>query len=367
MGDDIPGQARRVGASKQSEPEPGGISTWLHMPTITAAIGAVVGLGLGIIVGRASVAPTSEKNESALALRTAAKGEDSKGEAAGSDEGQEDDGKPQKPKREPETLPDDQFRLQVGRRIPEGKRGSGFEHHRMAGRATASLTADNVLQFELDPSNDEYVVLAVLGLEGSKGEVDPKLDGRSLGAWTLAPGWGVYSASVPKDLLGKNGHELKLTPAVAGEAVVSLDAVALVPLGDEVDFAMGEESVGHLVEGFANRSGRSVWSVGPRSVVGVALAPAAGPYRLTVRGTALPTLSPLSVSCKVNGKNIGSGEFERRSTSSSWTVPPDVLHPGANRIEFTYAKTAVPSKLDPKSEDNRELALRFSELSLVPQ
>jgi hypothetical protein len=366
MGDEIPGQARRVGASEGSGPEPGGLSTWLHMPSITAAIGAIVGLGLGVIVGRATVSPGSE-SESPLALRPASKGDHSKQEAAKDDESQDEEGKPQKAQREPETLPDDEYRLQVGRRLPEGKRGGGFEHHRVAGRATASLTAENVLQFDVEPSDAEYVVLAVLGLEGGKGGVDPKLDGRSLGAWTLTPGWSVYSAPVPKDLLGKNGHELKLAPAAAGGAVVSVDAVAVVPVGNEVGFTMGEESVGHLVEGFANRSGRSVWSLGPRSVVGVALAPAAGPYRLAVRGTALPTLSPLSVACKVNGKDVGSAEFDRKGTSSSWAVPANVLRAGANRIEFSYAKTAVPSELDPKSADQRELALRFSELSLAPQ
>jgi hypothetical protein len=367
MGDDISGQARRVAAGEGSGPEPGGLSTWLHMPSITAGIGVIVGLGLGIIVGRATVSPGSE-HESALELRSAAKGDHSKGHATkDDDESQDDEGKPQKPQREPETLPEDEFRLQVGRRLPEGKRGSGFEHHRIAGRATASLTPANVLQFDVEPSEAKYVVLAVLGLEGEKGAVDPKLDGRSLGAWTLTQGWSVYSAPVPKDLLGKNGHELKLAPDAVGGAVVSVDAVAVVPVRSEVDFAMGEESVGHLVEGFANRSGRSVWSLGPRSVVGVALAPAAGSYRLTVRGTALPTLSPLSVACKVNGKDVGSAEFERKGSSSSWAVPANALRAGANRIEFTYAKTAVPSELDPKSADQRELALRFSELSLVPQ
>jgi hypothetical protein len=160
---------------------------------------------------------------------------------------------------------------------------------------------------------------------------------------------------------------LKLSPAVADGVVVSVDAVAVVPIGSEVDFTMGEESVGHLVEGFANRSGRSVWSLGPRSVVGVALASAEGLYRLTVRGAALPPLAPLSVGCKVNGKDVGQAQFERRGTTASWAVPAGVLHQGANRIEFTYAKTAVPFELDPKSADKRELALRFLELSLVPQ
>jgi len=357
MADHDPGQARRAGASAESGTEPGSVGTWLHVPGITAAVGAIVGLGLGIIIGRATVSSVPE-SEPPLALRAA---------TAGGEGVKKDGAKPQKPQPEPEALPEDEDRVLVGRRLPEGKQGSGFERHRFGERPTAKLTQASVLALDLQASSAEYALLAVLGLEGGKGSVVPQLDERPLGSWAIEPGWGIYSAPVPHDALGSSQHQLKLTPTVAGGAVVSVDAVALVPVGSEVSFSMGEESVGHLVEGFANRSGRSVWSLGARSVVGVALAPAAGPYSLTVRGSALPSLAPLKVDCKVNGKDIGSAQFERRGTGSRWAVPANVLRAGANRIEFSYAHTAVPSKLDPKSADNRELALRFTELSLIPQ
>jgi hypothetical protein len=58
--------------------------------------------------------------------------------------------------------------------------------------------------------------------------------------------------------------------------------------------------------------------------------------------------------------------FDRKATESSWTVPANVLRSGLNKIEFLYARTAVPAELDPQSKDRRPLALRFAEMDLAP-
>lgn len=318
---------------------------------IAAAAVAIVSLGLGVIIGRATVSAPAETDSAQPALRA----ERERGD------------KPGKPKRERERLSADQYRLQVGRNVPTGKNGGGFERQRVAGRYVARLTDESRLRFEIEPSSDQYALLAVLGMESGQGTVAPTLDGQALGSWSLTAGWNAFYTPVPSQLLQQPVHELVLTQTVTGEDAIDAEGVAIVPVGDAVRFTMGEESVGHLVEGFSNRSGRSVWNIGPRSVVAVALLPAAKPYRLTVHGAALPAVAPLFVTCKVNGSDIGAAEFGRKAAESGWDVPAKLLQSGLNRIEFLYAKTAVPADLDPKSKDHRQLALRFAELRLEPQ
>jgi hypothetical protein len=318
---------------------------------IAAAAIAVVSLGLGVIIGRATVSTSAGPDSAQPALRPE----------------RERGAKADKPKREREQLSADQYRLQVGRNVPNGKHGGGFERQRVAGRHVGRLTDESVLRFELVPSSDQYALLAVLGMESGQGTVAPTLDGQSLGTWSVGAGWEAFYAPVPSQLLQQPAHELVLNRTVTGENAIDADGVAVVPVGDGVRFTMGEESVGHLVEGFANRSGRSVWNIGPRSLVAVALVPAAAPYRLTVHAAALPAVAPLTVSCKVNGTDIGTAEFGRKAAESGWDVPAKLLRSGLNRIEFFYAKTAVPADLDTKSTDRRQLALRFAELQLAPK
>ncbi|HTV18900.1 MAG TPA: hypothetical protein VMG12_09520, partial [Polyangiaceae bacterium] len=118
--------------------------------------------------------------------------------------------------------------------------------------------------------------------------------------------------------------------------------------------------------GFAKLAGRAVWSVGSSSVLGAALTPAPGPYRLGIRASAFPPIAPLSVGCKVNGKDVGSVELGARLDEATWTIEPNVLHDGVNRIEFSYPKTGQPAASDPASKDKRDLAVRFARFELRP-
>jgi hypothetical protein len=347
MGDESPGDTRPMAGAKH---EGGDAAALLRKPAIIAAIGAVFGLGMGIVIGRATVAEPPPPARGGLP---------SKSEAALTPAADEE---------EPEPQRSNEYRVQLGRRGPGGKGGRGFEKHRVDARPVARLVEkQGSIRFDLDAKAGDYLLTAVIHLEGAKpGKLEAQLDGKPLAAWELEPGWQMYSARVSHDRLEQADHLLQVSPALPGGGEVSIDSLAVFPVASDLNIGMGSEAVGVVIDGFSNLGGRSVWSVGPRSVVGVALSPAAGPYRLTVRGSAFEPIAPLSVACKVNGKSVGSAEIGAKVADVVWQVDANLLRDGVNRIEFDYPKTAQPAAIDSSSKDKRELAMRFARLELVP-
>jgi hypothetical protein len=345
MGDDNPGHTPPMG----KDPDGVDAAALLRKPAIIAAIGAVFGLGMGIVIGRATVGEPAPPRGAPP----------SKSEAAVTPAVEEE---------EPEPQRSNEFRAQLGRRVPGGRGGRGFEKHRISARPVARLAdKEGLIRFDLDASASDYLLTAVIHLEGAKpGKLAAQLDGKPLADWELEPGWQMYSARVSQDRLAQADHLLHVSPALPGGGEVSIDSLAVFPAASNLNIGMGAEAVGLVIDGFSNLGGRSVWSVGPRSVVGVALAPAAGPYRLTVRGSAFEPIAPLSVSCKVNGKNVGSAEVRAKVADLVWQIDANVLRDGVNRIEFAYPSTKQPAAVDPASKDKRELAMRFARLELVP-
>lgn len=346
MGDESPGEVRSTAGVDQGVDAAG----LLRRPAIVAAIGAVLGLGLGIVIGRATVAAPAQP----------ARGEPpSKSEGALTPVVEEE---------EPEPQRSNEYRVQLGRRVPGGKGGRGFEKHRIGARSVARLAdKEGSIRFDLDAKASDYLLTAVIHLEGAKpGKLEAQLDGKPLDVWELEPGWQMYSTRLGQDRLEQPDHLLNVAPVLPGGGEVSIDSLAAFPVASDLDIGMGSEAVGLVIDGFSNLGGRSVWSVGPSSVVGVALAPAPRPYRLTVRGSAFAPIAPLSVSCKVNGKNVGSAEIGAKVSDVVWQLDANLLRDGVNRIEFAYPKTAQPAAIDPGSKDKRELAMRFARLELVP-
>ena len=74
----------------------------------------------------------------------------------------------------------------------------------------------------------------------------------------------------------------------------------------------------------------------------------------------------MTVTASVNGKNAGTGVFEKKVTDVVWSIPAGSLVAGANRIEFSYPATSTPSEGNPKSRDKRPLAVRFHQVTLQP-
>lgn len=347
MGDDGSGEMREGGARAAAER----VWAMLRVPSVTAALGALFGLGLGIVLGRATVGVPSYGGLASAGAPLAVLPEAVLPEQD-----------------EREASPAGEYHSQLGRQLPEGKRGHGFERYRIDERLVARLAGDeSVVRFAFDANPGAYVLLAVVGLEGEKGALEAKLDGKSLAQWSLDSVWSVYSAVVPRDALSAREHELSFQQRVTGGTVIGVDSIALVPIGTQAAFGMGVEAIGRLIDGFSNREGKTVWSNGSKSSLGIALEPAAGPYRLSVRAAAMPAIAPLSVRCKVNGVDVGTAEFTAKQAESRWSLPASLLRAGVNHIDFTYPKTAKPADFNPKSGDKRPLALRFARVELSPE
>jgi hypothetical protein len=333
-----------------------------HRPGVVAAAGALLGLSMGVVLGRATVDVPSEPRLVSEELRSAAAAPP----AAAFENVSPSVGSPNAPP----TEPGDRFRLQLGRQVVREKPGQGFGKHDVAGRPVARLTdQESKLRFPLQATAGEYGLTAILHLDGkTRGTAQSSLNGQALSPWVLDPGWGAYYSPVSRDLLTRGEHELAIVVKdPPGSASVSMESVAVSPTESQVVFTLGSEAVGRLIDGFANPEGESVWSIGPRSSIGVVLAPLAAPYRLTVRGIALADLDPVAVRGQINGTDIGSADFTRKMAESSWNVPAHVLRPGLNRVEFSYSKTGQPANFDPQSQDKRLLAVRFARVALVPE
>jgi hypothetical protein len=324
-----------------------------HRPTLIASVAALIGLGMGVILGRATAPASGMTAEARAQLRSAF------ATAPGSP-----------PLKAQPASAADVYQLHLGRHLPGGRIARGFVRRDAAGRPVAGLAeSENTLHFDLEASAGDYAFTAILGLDGRKtARLQSSLDGQPLSSWALAEGWAMYYSPISRDRLAGADFELAFSAADPAErGAVSVDSIAVFPITNRVSFSMGREADGHLIDGFCGPEGESAWSDGPRSAIGVVLAPSAAPYRLTVRGSALGPLQPLDVRGSVNGSDIGSVSFSAKTAESSWKVPANVLHAGSNRIEFQYAKTGRPAEFDAKSHDKRSLAVRFGTITLAPE
>jgi hypothetical protein len=314
-----------------------------------AGAAALISLGVGIVLGRATVDVSNERAaqvERPLVAATT---------------------KPVEPAAEPDLDPTNIFRIRFNR-LPKPNAGAGFTRGDNKDRQMASIEKEAKLHFELAASPSDYALAAILQVKGARsGTLQSSLDGRSLASWTLSGDWAIYSAPVPKDLLAMNEHDLSLLASeLPVGSTVNVDSIALLPLSEAIEIGMAK-AAGHLVDGFSKLEGRTVWSLGPRSRVGVVLAPKADTgYQLRVRGHALPNLAPLDVTATVNGAALGAAVFAAKIAETTWEVPAQALRAGLNEIEFSYSKTAQPVSYNPKSKDTRALAIRYSKIALTP-
>lgn len=333
--------------------DPGDPLAMLKKPVVVGLGAAIGGLILGVIIGRTSVGgqpsdppPSAAADERLTANRPEQVAEDVVPEG---------------------PLP--WYRIYFGRPLPKSARG--FERIRGGARPASRLLGKEAnVELELEPKPGAYVVTIVASLESAKkGTLNLLLDGQPLGLMELSSAWQIHAVTLPAGLLTSGRkHTLALRVEGAGQApIVNVDSLAVAPVGSEASLEMGAPSaVGALVDGFGRPSATHVWNQGERSILGVVLEPVAGDYRLSVRGSTLPQLDPLTVTAKVNGTSVGAAVFGRHSTEASWSVPVSALRSGLNRIELNYPKTIKPSDLKPGSKDDRPLAVRFKYVGLKP-
>jgi hypothetical protein len=325
------------------------VSAALRKPAVVGMAGLVVGLVIGVALGRGLVSSEGKTAVEPLQVRPP----------------------PQAVVQKPEVpaAPPYEYRRHLGRQRLKGKEAEGFAPLDVAGRQAVQITGkEATLRFGIDPKPGDYALTTIVHLEGAKGgTLRTHLDGQPLGTATLEDGWDIYYGAIPAALLGKRNHELSLSvEGIAKNGMVAVDSVAVVPLASEATVIPGRPGEGSWVDGFSKPQGGSIWSDGAQSVMGMVLAPASVDYRLTVKGKAMPNIAPLTVSAKINGTDVGSAVVVRKLAEATWSVPAKALRAGLNRIEFSYASTGRPSDFNPESKDNRALAVRFSTVSLRP-
>jgi hypothetical protein len=271
---------------------------------------------------------------------------------------------PPKPVQPPGT-----FRVDFGSRPTADTVVEGWTRVTDQGRRIARLSAPKgTVTFDLTPVAPEYVLTGVARVEGAKAaKLTPTLNGKSLSAWSLTSDWSMFSSPVPKDALGATKDELALAPsALKPPAELSFDALAIVPVSDRASVQIGAETSGLLIDGFYNlERGWLRWSRGNRSLWGAVLKPSGAPYRLTVRAACSSHVMPLSVTARVNGRDVGAAEFSSKMRDVTWNVPSGALTSGINRVELSYPKTVKPNEFG-RSKDARDIAIRIARLDLAP-
>jgi hypothetical protein len=323
-------------------------ASWRVLGLVGGA-GVALGLLVGIPIGRATVnTAVSARPESPPKART------------------EEDTPP------PPPAPARTYRASPGRHSPAGSVSRGFERGMTADkRRTAQIEGERAsVRLALQPAAGEsYALSAIARVDGAAGptKLQTSWDGQALATWDLTNSWALYTSPVPAASLAAENHELVFAPTdLPADAVVWLDSIAVLPVGDELHFSMGAESAGHLVEGFSNPEKQFAWSIGQRSVIAAVLKPSPGAYQLNVRGSAYSHIAPISVRLRVNDKDVGSTIVTKETGNIAWQIPANVLRAGPNQLALEYSKTGQPSELTPGSKDRRVLAMRFYAVDLVP-
>lgn len=319
---------------------------------IAAGSGVALGLIMGILLGRATVAPIeNERSEASRPVSTRPRKE--------------------KPREAPPVNPPDAYVIDLGRPPQENERVSGFERELLSRRKVARLEGPaGSVQVPFVPTQGKaYALTGIAHLEGtSKATLRLSVGEKPLPEWPLGEGWHFYGSLIAPTLFSNRDQNVGIASmGLEPSDKLHLDSLAFEPVGETVMLTIGAESRGHLVDGFSGPSGRSVWSDGPRSIIGFAVLPAKSPYELTLRASAFHPLAPLSVKLTVNGVVAGTASLSKSVEAVSWMIPQGTLRMGANELVLEPSQTGQPSKFNPSSKDQRHLAIRLFSIALTPQ
>jgi hypothetical protein len=185
-----------------------------------------------------------------------------------------------------------------------------------------------------------------------------------------ASAWGQLGLSVNRTF---NPNALKSSPDSRdlGVMVTGLGFRSLeLPANGTIDFEE-ERARAYLGDGWSRAekwgdgSNRMVvWADAPESILWFALPrPSDLIVRLTVFPFTFPSAPPQSVKVFLNGRPVA----EVAVADASWRthsldLPRSYLSPGVNTFRFVYAYVASPSKVLPRSEDPRTLAVAFDSI-----
>jgi hypothetical protein len=236
---------------------------------------------------------------------------------------------------------------------------------------------DAALEFGLIPENKWYalgVLMEALAIPADEAiEVEVRLNKRQVARWRIGPTWDMQAVVLPPGTLASGINTLEfLMPPAKGDArpMLALDSLHLGPMLSKADVAVGAVGVrGRLIRGYHGKEGEGhqavTWSAGLRTRVGLLLSPSNTGYELALDGDAFGPLQPLEVSAVVNSRSIGTARVEK-GPRTVFQVPPGVLTPGLNIVEFAYPKAVRPADTIQGSQDQRDIAVRISAVSVRP-
>lgn len=222
-------------------------------------------------------------------------------------------------------------------------------------------------------------------------------NGKVVEKLTLIPKETLYRVSVPASMLRKGDNRFEfefdhvLSPSQLG---LGTDERRLAALFKKIDFTPGtpdtsatppkpgdlnidmnqeSQARGLLLDGWSGfmegpPGGRYVWAIGRKSTFqflvervekGGLLSFTAYPFRAA-------GLPPQTVTVAVNGQPAGEQTLAEGDRSYSIRIPADLLKPGLNRFEFSYAYSQAPAKTG-KGTDQRQLAVMFRKIGFLPE
>jgi hypothetical protein len=205
-------------------------------------------------------------------------------------------------------------------------------------------------------------------------EVGVRLNQRPMARWRIGPDWDMQAIVLPPGsvVAGVNVVEFAMPPATGDRRpVLALDSLHLGPLLPRAEASVGVVGVrGSLIRGYHGKEGdgpqAGTWSAGLRTRVGLLLSPASTKYELALDGHAFGPLQPMDVEAVINSKSIGTATLDK-GPRSVFPIPPGLLTPGLNIVEFVYPKSVKPADTLKGSQDGRDLAIRISAVSVAPQ
>jgi hypothetical protein len=151
-------------------------------------------------------------------------------------------------------------------------------------------------------------------------------------------------------------------------------AAAELPLGSYapgsvIDLGI-EGGPNHTVAGFSmpEQIGprRASWSEGDVSTVAFNLRGGEKEYLVAFLGEPYHALGEVPVSIAVNKRPLAEASVTRGWRAYGFVAQGNLFNAGRNELSFQFAKTGRPSDSDPRSNDLRELAVRFEQIQVEP-
>lgn len=178
----------------------------------------------------------------------------------------------------------------------------------------------------------------------------------------LTLGWALLGALACKGLAADIGDP----EPQAAAAELPLGSYAP---GSVIDLGL-EGGPNHTVSGFSMPeqigSRRARWSEGDVSTVAFNLRGGEKQYLVAFLVEPYHVLGEVPVNLAINARPLGQASVKGPWRAYGLVASGDMFNAGRNELAFQFARTGRPSDTDPKSNDVRELAVRFEQIQVQP-